>query len=637
MLRLFKLQKPISIKSSIGEIFSILIPLLIYWFVLSIDIPSEFISPIRYDFSLFLLGIVAVLWLTYAVPGLLGRTLALSTTLILFALALTTLWSTGASEAFTIGGLFPFSDAHGFYTNARRLLEGNQFQITILDQRPLATGALATILGLTQQNLQLTQAVLVAIVGLTCFVMAREVQRHSGTLTTVLVVLGVFTFYRVFAGSVMTENWGLPLGFLGFAALWRGARLRQANYVYLGLFLLTLGILARPSAIAVLPFILIWGGFVFRRSQSFSWRFAIRGLGSILLAFFVSSILQKLLVPQGAIPFSNFSYTFYGIVTKTDWFQVFRDYPELKELPPAEQPTKVYGLVWKIVQSNPSTLFTGILRTWQEFFFGASSMFFVYRQRGFLDFALGILSVVGLFACCRRLRDPNSTLLLAFTIGVVASMPILPIWDAGLRPYATVLTIFYLLPAMGISYLFTTIWSSLHRLTHENRFISSVNQQINVLENPRFSDTSSLFLVGVLVTCLVFLGPIFIKLTSHPSAVASYTCPTGLEARYFKINSGSSLHLAGRKRIENTHVPNIQIADFKRGIEPLKIYQGVWEGFSSLNGRQIIVDTDDRVWLIAKPAIVPKTTGPILACGKLEQYGELSIFRAETIRRILDN
>lgn len=113
-------------------------------------------------FSTFVFLIVYFfLYLAYRPSGWFGTLTSFSTTLIVFALQLSGLWQSGASNSLFIrGGFLPISDAHHYYSGALELLEGGRLSV-IASRRPLFSGMLATLLGLTQQNLQVTIALLV--------------------------------------------------------------------------------------------------------------------------------------------------------------------------------------------------------------------------------------------------------------------------------------------------------------------------------------------------------------------------------------------------------------------------------------------------------------------------------------------
>ena len=101
---------------------------------------------------------------------------------------------------------------------------------------------------------------------------------------------------------------------MGLAVLWRGSRERQHAHVLIGIFLLSLALNARAEAFFVLPLLVLWSMWLFRGRSRLSLRFLVEGIGVVLLAFAINLLLIKVLASEGSTAFSNFSYTFYGLV-----------------------------------------------------------------------------------------------------------------------------------------------------------------------------------------------------------------------------------------------------------------------------------------------------------------------------------
>ena len=181
------------VQRSLYPLLSLMIPILLYAAVLIIDVPKEIGIVSRYGFTTVVIAIAVVLYPAYRLSGWTGTLASLSLTLILFALPLSGLWNNAVSAEFTIGGLLPWSDASGYYWDARRLLEGDTLS-EFSSRRPLFPAMLAVLLGLTQQNLQVTVAILVAISAISCFFAAREVQRSHGVAAGLLVITILFLF-----------------------------------------------------------------------------------------------------------------------------------------------------------------------------------------------------------------------------------------------------------------------------------------------------------------------------------------------------------------------------------------------------------------------------------------------------------
>ena len=155
--------------------------LLLYGVLLKLPLPEQLGLSVRYDFTVILIPIVGLAFLAFLPGGWKGTLLGLGLILALFALTVSGLWTSGVSEPSIVGGLMPFSDAAGYYSDARRLLEGQLFS-AFSSRRPLFAGMLSALLALTGRNLQLTLAVLVAISAVACYLLVREVQSTHGAV-----------------------------------------------------------------------------------------------------------------------------------------------------------------------------------------------------------------------------------------------------------------------------------------------------------------------------------------------------------------------------------------------------------------------------------------------------------------------
>jgi len=622
------------------NLLSVFIPFLLFAVALALPLPVWLLEASRFSYWWFGGAIAIVLFLTLRRPGYLGRTLSLSAVLLIFALPLARLWQTGASELYVLGGLLPLSDAAGYYTDARNILAGG----TLWEwspQRPLFPGLLAVLLGLTQQNLQVTLAALVAINAIACFFLTREIQKTHGTLMAVLVATQTFFFYRLFIGKASTENLGLAFGLLGFAALWQGAHQRKMPACIAGIFLLTFALNARIGTVFVLPALVLWGALRFRQSRRFSAKFVVFSVGAILLGGIANLILLKVVgLPNGSAPFSNFSFTLYGIMTRTNWSHIYQDYPELWTMDGVERTKYAYAITTELIRQNPFRLVTGIFHSWADSFIGNYSVFAWDNQASNTpDWIVRPLAGLGLLACLRYWKTPTGSLLLAMAIGMILTIPILPLWDSGIRPYAATIAVLYTLSALGATILLLSVVRPLIRWLWQRFFPShAFPTQLfadwrgfqSPIESPLLSDhlvqqqaiapsrlqTLALFGFGFSLVILSFAAPIPLKLTVTVPQISNTACPAGLESRVYRVNPGSSLQVVSNDAIDRSRVPTVRIGDFKRGLKAYAFWPTPEKKIiQEVKAQTTILDTQE-LWLVASTADVPKQTGTFRVCGK---------------------
>jgi hypothetical protein len=587
-------------------------PLFVFASVLLFNIPEEFRSILNFQSSIShsSFAIIALsLFLFYSFPGRLGTCLSLSFTLLLFALPLADLWNTGASNFFVLGGIVPSADANLYHWDALKLVEGGIFSER--SNRPLFSAMLAVLLGLTCQNLHLTLAILVAIAGVSCFFVAREIQNSHGTAAGVLVIILMLIFFRDFVGQTMTESLGLPLGAIGFAIIWKNLSNKQISLSHLGLLLLTLGLLARAGTFFVLPAIILWGVWFFRGAGKLYWRFLIGGSSAIFMGFFANSILTKIVGFPDTVPFANYAYVLYGLSVRGNWTTVFNDHSDKLHTygSYSESARLVFGLALKAIKENPLNLVHGAFRAWREFFTlpdWQHFRFFIFQyvNNALIESIVGILSIFGLVFCLIRIRQLYYSLILAMILGVLLSVPFIPPWDSGTRIYATTIPIVAVLPAIGLANMIKLCKWLLKRLrtilipvfeTVSSRLNLGILRNITMrlvkkLKSLRFMARSkdsktpvsldsthsynwSLIVCGMLLILFSCIFPIVLRLGSHLPQYPEITCSSDTIPVYFRASSGSSINVLDDRSITHTRVPNIRFSDFTKGLKTTWLVQ----------------------------------------------------------------
>jgi len=628
------------------NISSLVVPVLLFACMLALPLPRWLGEASRYGYWGFGMTIALLYYFAFRLKSLeypLGRALSLSALLITFALPLARLWQTGSTDSYVAGGLLPLSDAAGYYGDARNILLG----IPTGDwapQRPLFSGLLASLLALTHQNLQMCLALLVIINAIACWFIAREVRKTHGALVAALLSMQVFFFYRLFVGKTMTENLGLAMGLLAFAVLWRSAHTRHLWTGLLGIFLLAFALNARIGTVFVLPAVILWGAYWFRRSARLSGLFLVGGVGAVFLASALNVVLLKQVgAPNGSPPFANFSYTLYGIVTHTSWTQVMVDHPEITKMTNAERLFAISDLTFDLIRQNPWRLVTGIFRGWQGFFWEDYSLYsWTDTAHNPLDWVLRPLALLGVWGCLRNWKTPGASLLLAMAIGAFLTIPLLPIVDTGIRAYAVTVVILHMFSALGLLLLLKDIlrpllgkvlkwWGDRFEIPAIGR--ASTPDQTSRSVTSQRTVPFDMLAFGMLLCLLSVVGPISLKLLASPPPLpANFTCPLGQEARRFEINRGSGINLVGNRQVDASRLPNIRIRDFRKGIRIFSGSSAEYTALMQLPKGTAILDMSNG-WLVAERQLVPSKMGFVAVCGQLQSHGQdLTTFQATVIQ-----
>lgn len=531
-----------------------------------------------------------------------GVTMAMIVASIAFSVPLSRLWVTAETNGSVIGGLLPFSDAAGYYADATRLLEGFSFERKSTS-RPLFPGLLAGVLAMTGQNLLLAVASLVFVVSIAVFVLTLELSRVEGTVAAVTALAVLLAFYasRPYAGTTLTENAGLAFGALGLAALCRAAALHEFRAEIAGLFLLTLGLCARAGPFLLLPALIGLASFEFPLpSTRSSRRVALLCTCSVLAGFLIDGLLRKIVGRAGIVPFSNFSYVFYGMISGGNWQQVLLDHPQVHMLREPELTKAIYRLAFARLAAHPFDLLSGALRAWKVFLFDGFVFSFTNRWAGLF---LRASSVAGLLFCFRDRAAATRRLLLVASAGIFLSVPFVPPWDSGgMRAYATVIPIFAALPAVAVCELIG-LTRSPRPATHGGGALRA-----------------ALPIVAFALVALTIVSPlvIYVSRRGEHRGAAAVPCPAGTMSLTAHVHRGASLRVVSDESRATTEVPDVRFSDFRRTLPQIHRPDIVAE-FMNLPSSSTLATTIETtagrsVWLFAPQSVLPGE-GLFSVCG----------------------
>lgn len=570
-----------------------------------------------------------------------GLILSLSSMLILFALPLSALWTTGLSNELIIGGLLPFSDAAGYFNDANRLIVDGVFS-EFSTRRPLFAGLLAVVLKLTGGNLKLTLAILVLITALAIYLATIQVRRRIGAAPAALFMLICFLFYRRFIGTTLTEHLGMTLGVLGFALLWLSAVEKRVTTAFCGIVLLTLALIARAGAFFALPMLILWMVIFFRDDTSLSsFKILLVASACVMFGFAVNYILILVVGNPNGGAFSNFAYVLYGLVFGGDWHAAINNPPpEIIGLSGKALTDKLYQISIAAVMDKPSLLLSGILRAWKVYILngyafpliddpgypGIKKLFYpnlfsnvqsltVYATALLHIAVFHILALAGAYWSYRN-RTREGSVIMAFLGGIFLSIPFVPSWDSDIgRVYAATIPVLAMMPSYGISNILLRFKKK--GIFHENES-NGKRQKIGI--NLILILIFSIFLLLVSVG-----GPVVIKYTRAYTAVSTMECADGKEQLSLKLGSGSYITFVddvGR----NTAVPRIRIKDFTGNLHRLNYFYP--EFVAELNklaaNQNLFLHYNGYVVVDSK--YIPDNVTIIQLCGRKKQGSFINIY-----------
>jgi hypothetical protein len=533
----FMLARTRTIPSRVAAWF---VPVILFWLVLAVEIPYAYS---RYFHQFYLVVFLVLLLLFYGLfrlKGDLSVFAVLGLIMILLALGLSYLWTSGYSDNFLIAGLLPYKDTKNYYLGATLLLNG--WPIRVAGQalgRPLFPGFLSSLLLLSAGNLKVAVAVLAQLTGVGMFLSARQVRRGMGALAGTLFVTFMYFYFQLYVGYTMSEALGFIGGCFGFVLLWNAASKRSWFDLLLGFGLLMVAVSARAGAFFIFPLFALWAGWAFRGAKRFSMLvFAIALIIIVAGYLSVNTVYPRLLGIREGSSFGNFAYTLYGQVRGgMGWHSA------IEELG-TRNPSLVYQAAWDAFLATPSGFLGGVLRAYADFFLPGLGSIWTFGDSA-SDLVLWCFSIIlmlrGLYLLGFRHRSAISALLLAGWVGVFLSIPFLPPVDGGNRFYASTMPFFFVLLAAGVG-------------------------RVPPGEGPAPVQNEQIFLRFVSVSLLaltVLLPPLTLRASRRP-AINLGDCP--LEERPFaiRVNQGSYIDFVPDDTTSCGLAPEICFNDFRR-------------------------------------------------------------------------
>jgi len=602
-----------------------LVPILLFWIILLVKIPSS-LSPYFHNYSLGLFLTVIVLYtMAFSLPGKFGALAALSLTMVLLALSLSYMWTSGFSDNFVIGGLLPYKDGKNYYVGADLLLNGlPMLKAGQATERPLFPGFLATLLWLTGQNLKFSLGIIVQLMGIGLYMSAQEVRKLFGVLSAGLFAGLLYFYIFSFTGYTLSELLGFVAGCFGFTIILQAAAYGKYLDLLLGMAVLMAGISARAGAFFIFPFLAIWIGWRYREKKLFNWRRAVFAFILIVVLFFlVNSVYSRLLgIPPG-FSFENFSYTIYGQVRGgTGWHSAIADLG-------TRQPTIVYRAALEFFLRHPMSLAIGFAKSYRDFFLYGDGVVFYFSSADWqhplnvvLWLGLSLLLLYSIIQMFKGIRENTNSLLLAGFIGIFLSIPFLPPVDGGSRFHAATMPFFFALLVAGL-----------------RRYPRARLEQMNTDDPLRASLVVSRYASIILLVAVLLIPPVIYRLSRKP-AITIVACPVDEQPFVIESHPGSYIDLIQDKSKQCGSLPQVCLGDFEKNNVELKIddyYQklvaiaGNEGGSFRLMPVLNLIENDFHYFYIPLDEIHPNGSALIAGCGIEIDTKNQSIFRVKSV------
>ena len=353
----------------------------------------------------------------------------------------------GASHhSFLIAGAVPSSDAWVHFFQAAQIGISGATEHSF-NGRYLYPLFLSGLLPLTAWNLQLALAVVTGLCLLGVALLSRVTLPLSGWAGSALLALGSWLYLRSdVAGVAMTEGLGFAGGVIGLAAIVVSWPKRSWPVFLVGLFVLSLGMAARPGAIFVPPmigFAAAWQEFSTGTPGRLSRSMATLVCSALVVVapFALNIASGKVVSASGTVPFNNFAFSFHGLLTDRRWNESAEE---------TKSPDVAMQRSLELLCAEPWRLAKGAVRAWE--FTWRKAFLFHFGEEQRLARTMLMLALAGLPAMwfLPAWRGQHTWVWLA-ALGLVLSLPFAPPWDTGSRAYATTVPFQCMLVGAGLA------------------------------------------------------------------------------------------------------------------------------------------------------------------------------------------
>ena len=462
-------------------------------------------------------------------------------------LILVSLWSTNSSTGLVIAGLYPISDASGYWICANSLLDNGHFGYPLdtgewCQRRAIYPTFLAGLNLIGARQMIPTLMLQAAMVAAAIFVLIRRLSPHLPAIAT-LACAGLLLAYAADEAFpvTMTENAGLIFGCLGLAMLLRAADDRSLRWLVGGAAILSLALNARAGAFFALPALVLWAGLVARLYRRRIWLWVAATTLALAVGFAVQNGVVRAVGGDPSASQGNFAYTLYGLsVGGKGWTQVLRDHPELAaDGSDRSRSQAIYALAWKNLTAHPGLFLEGIS---QNLLPQTSRGTYGYHRLGAAAPLAMLLWWLGWLPLIRKRRDPRHLMVALLSLGVMASAPVM-IGDGGMRVFAATVPVDALQIAIAVAGA-----ASLLRRARGSQSAEPAPKALPSAAEPAVT----LLALGILILPLTPLA----RLGAQPPT-ASGSCVDGQETVVTRINRGGTVALA--------IVDNPRAASFIRG------------------------------------------------------------------------
>jgi hypothetical protein len=461
-----------------------------------------------------------------------------------------------------IGGLLPNADPSMYLALANQWSDGLRVT-TPQTTRQFFPCFLSAMLWICHRDLKMIVSIFTLITGLLSFIAWRQVRAVFGWLGATLFVTLVFFFYRCEAvGLLRTEQLGLWFALIAVALMLQGLLEKRESLWCVGLFSLVMGLNTRASAYFILPLLILYSGWLFRRGR-WGWQ-SIFYAGVVCCIAMLLNFICYWIFFAPPRPTSNFWLCFYGMLKGGNWVTAMNEIGVNYNY--TNMIAREKGL--SLLKAEPWLVAKGFQKAcWYAWI---TNMFYGLppTSETFLSW-MKWLTVIGAvvpwsWSMVQRKRAEVEWFVLLVVLGTLLSLPFAPPWDGGRRVYAVAYPFIYLAPVLLVAWSWTLLRGYIPLRATSGGQVTEQSQLVNVGDQLAWLAQAGLAILVILAT-LIPLGLMLWNSNAIKGWQPRFVVPQqgGCPAR--NLPAGYQIHLipdSGR-----TFVPWVRVSDFRKSID----------------------------------------------------------------------
>lgn len=471
-------------------------------------------------------------------------------------------WSTSSYNLNNVGGLYPIMDAQMYYAGAEKVAQSGTLDAWN-QRRPMHVLFFTFRQLVTDFDYRSTLILQALLLGLSGFLAALAVQRTHGKIAGIVLFGAILAFSTIFLPENLTESLGISLGCLSFALVWYAIAEKKEIPFYMGVLFLTLALMVRVGPMLILPGIIVYAGYVFRKSGVFNRTASVISFLVISLGILFNMLLVWVFGDGQGMAFGNYAPTMYGLAAGgKGWQQYMIDFPiQVQNLPEGQLDLFLYQKSWELISGNPiQFVFTVLNGFITEPLRGMDQLYYFLTERQNISFfnptlfyLIVFLLLVGVIFYFKATKNKIIGFLLAAIIaGTYLTLPFYFV-DGGIRTLAAIFPYMALVVVLG-----TIGW----------RHPDYIGKQFKYFSPGSWFGAKVPILIGIFLIISIIATPLIGPLVSPvllqpPKSTVSAVCPYGEKGFVMRVDSGIPyIELLNDSDTRHTFAPYVKAEDF---------------------------------------------------------------------------